>query len=1017
MKKPFPLLTALLALLPALAAAGPTQWSNQEAAPARQAAGASAHYSLRSLKVGAPLHGQTASRSYRLKWSPARRPMATDTAKPDFRILTPGADTTVKGNPIPMLVEIDGQVITHYQNLAAGWNTVILQAANESGNTALDTVRIFLDTVTPPPCRPVIAAIPARIAQLGQQFAALDLSGYVSHCSYPVGQLQFLVSGGTKVSGSVSGAKINFTLNDAAWYGNDSLKLVVQDPDGRRDSALVRLQRRNTLTVNAIVRDFKENNTTDPSNNHPDFQPSASTCSGIGDLEPRIKVTGADPDDRNPVQLPGNTDCFRTRFPEWYTTSQDTLINRPFQVNLTFVDGGNGTIKYTNPNFFPIDKDSVFTPIGKASKTFGHLQAAFPQHNFGFTMEFHAQFQYKRGSNQVFKFTGDDDVWVYIHDSLVIDLGGIHAPLTDSVNLDNLPAGFLADGQVYPLDFFSAERHTSGSNILITTSLSLSNAQSQISLDKKNYPAATASGIVTLVDQSNGPEIETRTVEITSSNGDTLRSTTTESATFPGKFTRTFAMGSGPVNPNDTTLQITDPGTLSARYIDPDFGDTTTTISTYGPQNVVAITAPLENQLVNHSPIAVAWNVNGLPQATQLTAALAQGANRIIRSFTDASGTSADTVNLAMDSIPPHITASGSPADGNHGWYRNAATVSFTCSDETRLVSCQVPFTVTGNGRNIPVSGQARDSAGNTATATLGIFKDAIAPLLALVSATQVPLKAGARVTLGLTALDSLSGLETLTCDGHPVAAGANPRSYQEVLPAGAQSIACMAIDSAGKYPGQILPHHRCRQPCTRGQAGCLFRQLQRQPERAGTRLTRQRQRLRGGYAERRAGPCARAWDRRPQRQRFLHLRANARIRRARFHFLPSDGRQGHFRSGLGSGHSIACPLDPGHHLARGQFPHAPAHYFRAIHRERIRAQPHLRAVGRAQQAGGGHIGRFGPPGGGYRAGPQGRHRACHRLHGPGQRVLHQPKPCRRGLESGRGSAGHRDLANPDGRA
>ncbi len=915
----------VMLLLPLLALA--TQWEKQDVAPLRQDAGISAHYTLRSIKTGAPLHGQTVSKNYRLKWSPTRRPSDADTATPTLRILSPLLDSTVGVNPLPMVVDIDGDIRTHYETLKSGLNTVILQASNECGNSARDTVHVFLDDVPPvisnispipgswvtnsflhvtytadavtynrdfilaeglntvvldaadsvgnmdhdtvtyrldtqaptvvimnpaqdtsvridsvllrytvdgqvqsrwvklvsgsnkvvaqstdsagnvgrdtvlvryiPGCRPDILVIPTQVAQLGQQFRPLDLMGYVTHCAYPLDQMQFLLSNGSNVSAAMVGTKMNFTLGNAGWYGLDSVRLIVQDPDGLRDTAIIALQRKNTLTVNALVRDFKEINTIDPTNNHPDFQPNG-TCSGIGDLQTHIKISGADPDDRNPVQLPGNTNCFRTRFSEWYTTSQDTLINRPFQINLTFVDGGNGTVKYTNTNFFPIDKDSVFVPVGKSPNTFGHLQSSIPQHNFGFTMEFHAQFQYKRGTNQVFKFTGDDDVWVFINDSLLLDLGGIHPAMTDSIKLDNLPANFLVDGQQYPLDFFSAERHTSQSNILITTSLGLSNAQSQITLDKKNYPAGTTGAQVTLVDQSNGPQIETRILEIASSNGDTLRPVATESATFPGKFTRNFTISNAPVQLNDTILQVTAPGTISARYIDPDYGDTTSYTSTYGPQNVVAITTPLENQLFNHSPVPVVWNVNGLAQTTQLSASLVQGSNRVVRSYTDETGTSGDTVNVSLDSIAPHIIGIPSAVDGNNGWYRGFATVSFACTDETRLVFCSSPGSVTSNGRNIPVTGLARDSAGNTASSLVSINRDAMLPSLSLASSAQVPLKGSARVTLTLNASDSLSGLQSLICNGSAVPLNAIPRTYQQVMPSGSQTFACSATDSAG---------------------------------------------------------------------------------------------------------------------------------------------------------------------------------------------------------------------------
>ena len=52
---------------------------------------------------------------------------------------------------------------------------------------------------------------------------------------------------------------------------------------------------------------------------------------------------------------------------------------------------------------------------------------------------------------------------------LGIDLGGVHGAQSQSVNLDTIMAG-QASGD-YSFDFFFAERHTTQSNLMITTSL------------------------------------------------------------------------------------------------------------------------------------------------------------------------------------------------------------------------------------------------------------------------------------------------------------------------------------------------------------------------------------------------------------------------------------------------------------------------------------------------------------------------------------------------------------------
>ena len=91
--------------------------------------------------------------------------------------------------------------------------------------------------------------------------------------------------------------------------------------------------------------------------------------------------------------------------------------------------------------------------------------------NYHFTYEIATSFQYREGSGQVFRFTGDDDVWVYVDGHLVIDLGGVHGALDQTIDLDRLE--WLNDGEVYSLNFFFAERHTTKSNFRIETTLQL----------------------------------------------------------------------------------------------------------------------------------------------------------------------------------------------------------------------------------------------------------------------------------------------------------------------------------------------------------------------------------------------------------------------------------------------------------------------------------------------------------------------------------------------------------------
>ena len=97
---------------------------------------------------------------------------------------------------------------------------------------------------------------------------------------------------------------------------------------------------------------------------------------------------------------------------------------------------------------------------------YDNLSASGKRHNFGFTMKIQATFEYIPG--QYFEFFGDDDVWVFINNRLVVDLGG--QQVLGAVDLDTLN---LTEGVNYPFHIFYAERHTVESNFMMRTSIDL----------------------------------------------------------------------------------------------------------------------------------------------------------------------------------------------------------------------------------------------------------------------------------------------------------------------------------------------------------------------------------------------------------------------------------------------------------------------------------------------------------------------------------------------------------------
>ena len=202
--------------------------------------------------------------------------------------------------------------------------------------------------------------------------------------------------------------------------------------------ALILGQVAHSLTIKATIRDFLYS--------HPDFEGLASYANGPGYVETQL---GAD---RKPVYK-GNAPSI-TSFADWFNDVPGVNMKTTYDLELIDPDG-DGVYTYSNQAYFPID-----------NQLFGNENGA--AHNFGFTTEVHTTFTYQLG--QKFTCTGDDDIWVFINDQLVIDLGGPHGPLSRTVDLGTLG---LTAGNTYTLDIFQAERQSPGSTFAMETSLVL----------------------------------------------------------------------------------------------------------------------------------------------------------------------------------------------------------------------------------------------------------------------------------------------------------------------------------------------------------------------------------------------------------------------------------------------------------------------------------------------------------------------------------------------------------------
>ncbi len=235
-------------------------------------------------------------------------------------------------------------------------------------------------------------------------------------------------------------------------------QLIVNDGelDSDPDTVVVTVQqapcdlsnnRKRSLPV--TIRDFDVS--------HPDFEKFDGVDFGI--------VTQDLGADGLPVYAHPNGKTLTTsgaaNFNQWFRDVKGVNITIPYSLQMSTDNSGSTIWTYTNNEFFPIDG------LG-----FGNMPKPFPDHNYHFTLEAHFEFDYKGGEE--FWFRGDDDLWVYINGKRVIDIGGVHGAMEQSVKLDARAAELgIQKGKKYRFDLFFAERHTYKSDFMFQTDLDL----------------------------------------------------------------------------------------------------------------------------------------------------------------------------------------------------------------------------------------------------------------------------------------------------------------------------------------------------------------------------------------------------------------------------------------------------------------------------------------------------------------------------------------------------------------
>ena len=225
-----------------------------------------------------------------------------------------------------------------------------------------------------------------------------------------------------------------------------------------------------TIELTGVIRDFRTD--------HPDMEafPGGGTKNLV---RPMLGADGKPVFNSDLITVHGRSFgqdiqvYSQETFDQWFRDVPGVNVSWPHSITLTRDSTGKFVFAKERPEYFwPADG------LGFGNSQ-GPLKWAKPgSHNYHFTYEVDTEFTYtdpdSRDEDLVFRFVGDDDVWVYINGHLVIDLGGVHSQQEASVNLDDIASSIgVNPGGTYTLKLFFAERHTSESNFRIETTLQL----------------------------------------------------------------------------------------------------------------------------------------------------------------------------------------------------------------------------------------------------------------------------------------------------------------------------------------------------------------------------------------------------------------------------------------------------------------------------------------------------------------------------------------------------------------
>lgn len=161
------------------------------------------------------------------------------------------------------------------------------------------------------------------------------------------------------------------------------------------------------------------------------------------------------------------------------TTTYGTIFTNDFWPLDGATNGADPLFGKDTPVFYGYDADAQGEDTSKTNvwkETAGRLPGSDDgnNHNCFFGMQYAVKFTLTADyvGPLEYYFFGDDDMWVFLDDTLVCDIGGVHSSVGEYVNLwDYLEKENRTESETHTLTFFYTERGASGSTCYMNFTL------------------------------------------------------------------------------------------------------------------------------------------------------------------------------------------------------------------------------------------------------------------------------------------------------------------------------------------------------------------------------------------------------------------------------------------------------------------------------------------------------------------------------------------------------------------